>query len=250
MGIYGPLGTIGLISPPRTNETAIYEAMQVVPEGVSWCLSVLGMAEHNAEEYKKALAMVETCVKELVERGASVIALGGIPVITSPGPEYYLQVAEDMSRYAGGAVPVTTDMAAVFAAFKELGMHRVTIISNYQDVILQRTINAFETAGFDVVASKGIHLTLAQQLRQGNFEQPFDMATEAFNEHPETDGIFFSCPQWPVVRNIDRIEKATGLPVVTQFQAISWWAMNQLGIQRSVPGFGRLLAQPEAVGKR
>ncbi len=33
MGVYGWRGTIGLISPPRTNETAIYEAMQVAPEG-------------------------------------------------------------------------------------------------------------------------------------------------------------------------------------------------------------------------
>ncbi|PZC46947.1 MAG: Maleate cis-trans isomerase [Chloroflexi bacterium] len=250
MGIYGPLGTIGLISPPRTNETAMYEAMQVVPEGVSWCLSVLGMADHSAEEYKKALAMVETCVKELVERKASAIAFGGIPVITSQGPEYYLQLAEDMSRYAGGAVPVTTDIAAVMAALRELGMQRITIISNYQDAILRRAIGAFETAGFEVVASKGLHLSLAQQLSEGTFDQPFEMAMEAFNEHPDTDGIFFSCPQWPVVRNIDRIEQATGKPVVTQFQAISWWAMNQLGIQRPVPGFGRLLAQPEAAGKR
>ena len=250
MGVYGWRGTIGLISPPRTNETAIYEAMQVAPEGVSWCLSCLGLAEHNDEEYKKALATVEICVKELVERKVHAIALGGIPVITSQGPSYHLQLAEDMSRYAGGAVPVTTDIAAIMAAFEALDMRRITIISNYQDAILQRARNAFETAGFEVVASKGIHLTLAQQLSEGSFDQPFEMAMEAFGEHPDTDGIFFSCPQWPVVRNIDRIEKATGKPVVTQFQAISWWAMNELDIQTPVPGFGRLLAQPEAAGAR
>jgi maleate cis-trans isomerase len=242
MGAYGSLATVGLIIPPRTNETILYEMMRVLPDGVSWCVSSLGLREHELAEYDRALDAVELCVEELVARNVDAIAMSGIPVITSRGPTYHLDVVTRMAAAARKPLPITTDLAACLAALRVLQVQRVTVISNYQQAVLERLVGALEHDGLTVACAKGIHLSLAEQITTATFDTAFDMAEQAFAEQPATDGFLLSCPQWPVIGNIERIEAATGLPVVTQLQAIAWWAMAALRIGRAMPGRGRLLA--------
>jgi maleate isomerase len=240
VGPYGEQGTIGLIVPPRTNETLLYEMMQVVPDGVSWCLSCLGLGEHDADEYERALAAVELCTEELVARGVGAVAFAGLPLSTARGPRYHLQLEERIQAAAGGSVPATTDLTVCIAALRTLGVGRVAVISNYQEAVLARLVVALETAGLEVVNAKGIHLTLAEQITAATFDSAFDLAVEACGEAPEADGLLLACPQWPLVGNIRRIETVTGRPVVSQLQAIAWWALDRLGIDGAVPGGGRL----------
>jgi maleate isomerase len=242
MGPYGRLGTIGLIVPPRTNETLLYEMMRVVPDGVSWCVSTLGLREHDLHEYATALAAVERCTEELVERGAGAIAFAGIPLSTSQGTRYHEQLAARIADASGHAVPVTTDLAACLAALAAFGAGRVTVISNYQNDVLQRLVGALEESGLAVATTRGIHLTLAEQITGATFDTAFELATEAFREDQTTDAILLACPQWPLVGNIERIEAATSRPVVTQLQAIAWWALHALDLDPTVPACGRLLA--------
>jgi maleate isomerase len=243
MGPYGRRATLGLIIPPRTNETLLYEMMQVVPDGVSWCLSTLGLREHDLADYARALEAVELCTQELIAREVSTVAFAGVPLTTAQGPTYHEELAARIRAAAGQDIPVTTDVAACTAALRHLGVRRVTVIAAYQEAMMQRLVRTLEVAGFAVASAKGIHLSLAEQISQPTFDSAFEMATRAFAKQPETDGFFLSCPQWPVVRNIARIEGATGRPVVTQLQAIGWWALHALGIPTPVPGYGRLLAE-------
>jgi maleate isomerase len=242
MGPYGSRATIGLIVPPRTNETVLYEMMQVVPEGVSWCVSTLGLREQQPEEYARALANVPLCTQELVARRVSAIAYCGFPPVTAQGPRYHEELAERMRQLAGN-IPVTTDLAACLAAMHELGIRRVTVISNYQQVMIERLARALDLAGVHVAHAKGIHLTLAEQLTNATFDTAYDLAAEAFAEQPDTDGFLMACPQWPINRNITRIEAATNKPVVGQLQAIAWWALRELGIDNPLPIGGRLFAR-------
>lgn len=244
MGPYGERGTIGLIVPPRTNETLLYEMMQVVPHGVSWCLSSLGLREHDLQEYERALGEVELCTEELVARGANAVAFVGIPLSTAQGSRYHEELGQRIQGVAGPSVPAITDLAACISALRALNAERLTVISNYQYTVLRRLEEALQEVGLEVVNAKGIHLTLAEQITAATFDTAFEMATEACDERLDTDAILLACPQWPVVRNIERIERATGRAVVTQLQAIAWWALGRLGIEASLPAGGRLLSMP------
>jgi maleate isomerase len=44
------------------------------------------------------------------------------------------------------------------------------------------------------------------------------------------------------VEAVDVLEQRTGKPVVTSNQATIWMALQALGIQKPITGFGRLLA--------
>jgi maleate cis-trans isomerase len=242
MGVYGPRGTLGLIVPPRTNETLLYEMMRIAPEGVDWCLSSLGLREHDLDEYERALAMVETCAQELVARGVHAIAFAGIPLETAPGPHYHVELAARIRSVVPPDLPVATDLGAMLAAVQALGVRRVTVISNYQAAVLDRLLEALRASGLEVAAARGLHLTLAEQITQATFDTAYDMAMSAYEAQPATDAFFFACPQWPLVGSLQRLEAATGLPGVAQLPAIVWWAMRALGMPETVPDRGRLLS--------
>ena len=127
-------------------------------------------------------------------------------------------------------------------AMELLKMRRVTVISNYKQEMLDRLIAALNAYDVEVVSSKGIHLSLAQQMTEASFNTAYDMAIDAYKNNPHTDGFFFACPQWPLVGNIDRIERETGLPAITQLQVLSWWVLKELGIPSTVANAGRLLS--------
>lgn len=242
MAAYGYRATIGLIVPPRTNETVLYEMMKVVPEGVSWCVSTLCLVEQELEAYRKALDMTEVCAAELVARGVQALTYAGLPPINAQGPRYHEKMTDRMRSVAPPSMPVTTDLGAMLQAMELLGMRRVTVISNYKQEMLDRLVAALNAYDVDVVSSRGIHLSLAQQMTDSSFDTAYDLAMESYKNNPHTDGFFFACPQWPLIGNIDRIESETGLPAITQLQVLSWWVLRELGIPGKVANAGKLLS--------
>jgi len=69
----------------------------------------------------------------------------------------------------------------------------------------------------------------------------YRLAKQAFLEFPETDAIWISCPLWPTVRNIERLEYDTGKPVVTSVTANIWAAYREMHIKEPTKGYGKLL---------
>jgi len=51
------------------------------------------------------------------------------------------------------------------------------------------------------------------------------------------------CNKWRTVSVVERIEKDSGKPVVTNTQAWTWEALGAMGMDDPIPGYGRLLAR-------
>jgi maleate isomerase len=69
------------------------------------------------------------------------------------------------------------------------------------------------------------------------------LSTALVREHPDIDGIYMPCNKWRTVSVIDRIEKETGKPVVTNTQAWVWEALHTIGMRRPIAGYGCLLSE-------
>jgi maleate isomerase len=50
------------------------------------------------------------------------------------------------------------------------------------------------------------------------------------------------CVQMPSLPSIQRIEKRTGLPVVSSSVSTTYMMLKRLGLDTTVPGFGSLLS--------
>jgi len=59
----------------------------------------------------------------------------------------------------------------------------------------------------------------------------------------EADAVFCACSGWRALEAIAEIERRTGKLVVTTNQATIWRTLKTIGIGRTRPGFGRLLAE-------
>lgn len=240
---YRSKGSIGLIVPPRCNETVLEEAFRLRPPGLTWCFASLGMSEHADRDFEIALRNTEAAARELALRKVSVIVQAGLPLQVTRGPRYFMELKARLQGAVGAGLPVETDAGVVMMALHALGAKRVSLITPYQARIVSGLEGMIAADGFEIVSTKGEELTLDQLISVLDFDSAYDKAMESFRERPETDAFYLSCPQWPVVGNVERIEAETGRPVVTQLTAIMWWALTTLGLEDQVSGYGTLLGK-------
>jgi maleate cis-trans isomerase len=243
MGAYGWKATIGCIVPPRTNETVINEAVRLAPEGVSWCWSVMGLPEFGKYEFDEALGRAGVAARELVARDVDIIVSCGIPLVTAQGPGFHERLEAQLSEAIEGQKPVTTDIHCVLGALRALRHDAVALLSIYQRYIQDNVIRYFEHYGFRVVAEEGLDYKLADCMTRPTMETSYEAALGLAAKAGTAESVFVSCPQWPVVGNVARLEREIGKPVVAHIPAILWGALSQLGKREPVKGYGRLLEE-------
>lgn len=246
---YRSKGSIGLIVPPRCNETVLEEAFRIRPPGLTWCVASLGLPELTERDFETALAATETAARELAQRKVSVIVQTGVPLQVAQGPAYHFELRERLRAAVGGQVRVATDSGLVMAALSAYGARRVSVITPYQRPILDNLVRMLEAHGFQVVSAVGEEMRLAELISELHFDSVYHKAMESFAERPDTDAFYVSCPQWPVVGNLARIEAATGKPAIAQLPAILWWTLHTLGLEDRVHGYGRLLEEMPPPGR-
>jgi maleate isomerase len=240
---YRSKGAIGFIVPPRCNETVLEEAFRVRPPGLTWCFASLGLSEFGQQNFDAALALTEAAAKDLAVRKVSVVVLAGLPLQTARGPKYYRELEARLQATVGDAIPVATDGRLVIEALQAVGAKRVSVVTPYQKPYLDNLGHMLEAHDLEVVSAVGEELSLAELISDLHFDSAYEKTMQSLREQPDTDAIYISCPQWPIVDSIARIERETGKPVVTQLTSILWWTLATLRLDERVGGFGRLLEE-------
>ncbi|MGB7952007.1 MAG: hypothetical protein WCH75_30330, partial [Candidatus Binatia bacterium] len=95
--------------------------------------------------------------------------------------------------------------------------------------------------GIEVVAFRGLDCPNSDVIWALPPETGYNLATALLREHPDVDGVYMPCNKWRTVSVLERIEKDTGKPVVTNTQAWVWEALRTIGRKQPIPGYGRLL---------
>jgi maleate cis-trans isomerase len=243
MGAYGWKAAIGFIGPPRTNETVLHEAFRIAPEGISWCWSVMGLPEFGQYQFDEALRLAAVCAKELAARDVDVIVAAGIPLITSKAPGYHEQLEFELAEAVEHKKPVITDIRCVMTALGALGLNEIVISSLYQGYIQDNVIRYLDHYGIRTLADERLSFALADCMTKPTMDTAYDCAVAAAAKAPAAQGLFLGCPQWPVVGNLDRLERTIAKPVVAHLPAILWGALSQVGLREPQDGYGTLLKE-------
>lgn len=161
------------------------------------------------------------------------------------GSAWDAAVVEDIRAISGK--PAAAASPSVVAALRSLEARRISVATPYPDWTNERLKAYLEANGFEVLSIASDPRAAAGGHRSINDQAPEEIAEFAVRTaHPEADAIFCSCTAWRSLEAADRIEQASGRPVVTSNQALLWASLRQAGAARPLAAGGKLLRELHA----
>ena len=151
---------------------------------------------------------------------------------------------QEMSQRLG--IPVTSTMLAATEALHHLGLGRVVVTSPYPDSHHESERRYLEQTGIEAVRMRGMGLEKGAEFAQVTPEQIYQFSLAAWDD--SADGLFISCMNFDAMPAVQTLEDRIGKPVVTSHSATLWRALALAGLEESISGYGRLLAEPCAMG--
>jgi maleate cis-trans isomerase len=238
--MYGFRARVGYTSPPRLTEIFCRDFYRVMPEGVSLVITTLVIREMSEEELQQSLQMARAAALDMAGAGVDVVVLGGVPInLTAAGPAGVATLIQETGQVCG--VPVTSSLSAQMNALHALGARRVAVVQPFAEAH-SGSYNYLDYFGFERVGTTAAGFRAIELGRVGE-EVSAQLGRQLLAEHPEADSLYFPCPHWPVVDNINRLEQELGINVVSAGQAIFWEALRLSGIDDRISGYGRLLQE-------
>lgn len=236
---YGARGIVGLVKPtyrPGSMESFI----KLMPEGVGFIPSHVGIRAGNEQEFQEALVIAEKKVARLAELGADVIMIMGAPPAMVRGHGADKEISRHLTQKYG--VPVLVATIAQVEAFRALGMKRLVGITYFTDEMNRKFAKFLEDDGFQVAAMKGIEVPFKDAGKIPP-EAIYGFAKKVFLEYGPVDGIYMLGAGWHNLPVIEMLEKDLKTTVVSSIPAQVWATKKKLNLWEPVKGYGRLLAE-------
>jgi maleate cis-trans isomerase len=228
---------------PFTNTNLEPDMAMIRPDGVSMHFARLG--GYDADEIPDETQMQGLGASDLEEplrllNGVKpeVVFYGCTSATLTHGPGFDRQLAARIKADSGAET--VTAAGALVLALTGLKAKRIGFASPYVPAINDMAIRFLSDMGFDTVQRMDVEGVLDND-GQGALqpEDVFELGLKA--DHPKADALVLSCTDMRSVEVIDRLEAATGKPVVSSNQALMFAALQALGMKDRVAGFGRLL---------
>ncbi len=241
--MYGARGRIGLITL-ATDTSVLPEHARLMPDGVAVYPAPITLPRGEVS----ATALAEMLAGDELEAAAARLAWAGVDVVVFActtgslvhGPGWDRTLIRRIEAASG--VPATTTATAVLAALTAVGATRLAVATPYVVELNAAEERFLAAGGFPVAAIAGLGCrTDAEIGRLG----PADAASLVRRvDTPAADAIFVSCTNFHALEVVAELEAAHGKPVVTSNQASAWAALRRLGVADPIPGYGRLLLEP------
>ena len=159
------------------------------------------------------------------------------------GPGWDQELAQRISRAAGG-IPATTTSTAMIEALKALGARSIFLITPYPEERYQVEIAFFRASGIEVKGHDHFACGMGWEIPAIRPEQIVEKARRHRDAIRGCDALFFSCTNLRSMDVAAAVERELGVPVVTSNQSTLWLALGRLGVDASGVAAGRLFAVP------
>ena len=230
---------IGLISPNTTEDTLV-DVYKIFPKGIRIEGRTLQVGKYTDEEFHRAELAFQGLVRDLARAPLDFLMVTGELFLSYKGPGSDRQILDLVKQIT--PTPASTVLTAVTRGCQALRLKRIVMASPFPEDQDERLVKFLAHDGIEVVAFRGLGCPNADVIWQLPPETGYELATALLREHPDVDGVYLPCNKWRTVSVIEKIEKDTGKPVVTNTQAWTWEAMNAMGMSDPVSGYGRLLS--------
>ncbi len=217
----------------------------VVPEGVC-ChyhrFDFSGAGKSNEEvvaRLKKAEDYIADAAALICHVHPSVVAMTGTGVSFIDGYGHDQRLIKKMME-RNGNLPTTTTSTSVIAAFKKMGIKKVSIGMPYIEEVARAAVKFVEDNGVQVLNARWLN-KMGFDIAQIPSETVYHLAKEV--DKPESEAIFLSCTGMHTFEVIDKLESDLQKPVITSNQATIWNMLRMAKINDKIEGYGQLLSK-------
>ena len=235
--MFGWRGKIGKITPAG-DWILSREYDSVLPEGVALTVTTLGVERLVSEDIEKTFSMYPAAANHLETQECDVIVAVGSLVFSYIGLDRTQQMIQKIRDTI--TTPIITDLDAHFDALRALSAKRIVVATPYEEGRNQERKRLCESVGFEVLNIKGLGVKRRIDLGKLPPYASYRLAKQVYLEAPEADAIYISCPEWPTVHNIEKLEQDTGKPVVSAVTGFVWGALRAMHFKGPVKGYGSL----------
>ena len=229
---------IGILVP-SSNTTVEYDFQRALPDYVSLHAARMWLVGSNEDVLERMDEDLDDGVDHLASAAVDLIVYACTGGSLKGGPGYDQAVQARIEKRADG-IPAISASSAVLSAIKELGLKKLTVVTPYPKEMTDTVGRYMEGCGFKVLNLAGRNHQSNLAIAEDYSENIIDFAMAQL--HPDSDGLFFSCTNWQTADVAGIIEDKTGVPVITSNQATIWATLKAIRCEKTVPGFGRLLA--------
>jgi len=232
--MYGTRARIGILVP-SSNTITETEFNILKPGGISVHAARMYITHPTVENLAAMNEDTETAAKLIATSKPSVVAFACTTGSLLEGIGWDARLIERIKKITG--VPSTTTATAVLRAFKELGIHKISVGTPYNDELNRREADFFEKSGVKVLKIKG--LDVGGAMAEVSLEEVKNLAREV--NRPDADAVFLSCTNLKALPVLDPLEKELGKYVFSSNIATFWDVMRMLKIKEPIQGKGKLL---------
>ena len=227
-----PRAIVGVMTPAM-NSVVQPELERLRPSGVTNQMQRfrLGGAAVSDDLIDEALKLMD-CKPQAIAVGLT----------TDAGPGGVAKLAARCSELAEAVgVPVFNASEADHAALRAVGAARIGVVTPFAAEIDRNVQANLEEAGFEVAAIKGTEAPSLPAICETTLDEIRAVVRRV--AEADCEAILQVGTALPLVDIIEELEAETGKPLIACNAAVYWQMLRAIGIEDSMTGFGRLLAE-------
>ena len=238
-----PWYRLGYVSPHPTVDTLAYELYRMAPPGLMVVTTGVALAAYDRDAVEEQLPALRGAIEQLRSRRVNRIVVSGVPLAAALGRERMQELLDSFSTAAG--VPVDTDLEAIIAGLRHLGVARVALATRWQPDVTAAVAAYLGGAGVDVVDTfsdgRSIQENAALDDATG-MRLALELGERAMASTQAPDGVVMPGGRWVAIHVLEPLEAKHGRPLFLNFAAALWAALHAHGYRQPIRGWGRLLA--------
>jgi arylmalonate decarboxylase len=204
----------------------------------------LGIERMTPESFDAALTRLPEAAKKLAAAGADAIELTGTSLTFYKGEAYNQQLREIVTQASG--LKATTMSNGVIDGLKAVGAKRVAVATAYNDTVNDRLRAFLREHDLEALVVTGMGIEAMTDIDKVSQQDLLAFAARVRESAPAADSLLVSCGGFRTLELIAPLEARTGVPVISSMPHGLWAGARLVGLNGAVPGYGRLLSNPNA----
>jgi len=148
---------------------------------------------------------------------------------------------EKKVKLAKPEAKVTTPSTAAVKALNKLKIKKIAVFTPYIKDLNNEVVEFFKKENFTITSNSFFDIKNDLDIGKVDPEYLFEILSQM--DLKEADALFISCTALPAMSIIDKLEKKLSKFVLSSNQALIWDALEIIGKNNSIKGFGKLFSE-------